>query len=78
MKFVIIGIGQFGRALALYLTQSGFEVTIIDERESVITELKDSVAYAIVGDATDPRLLKQLDLGEDTCSSLRRSRKSAE
>ena len=67
MKFVIIGIGQFGRALALYLTQSGFEVTIIDGRESVITELKDSVAYAIVGDATDPRLLKQLDLGEDTC-----------
>ena len=28
MKFVIIGIGQFGRALALYLAQSGFEVTM--------------------------------------------------
>ena len=34
MKFVIIGIGQFGRALALYLTQSGFEVTIIAVGES--------------------------------------------
>ena len=67
MKFVIIGIGQFGRALALNLTQNGFEVTIIDERESVVTELKDSVACAIVGDATDVRLLKQLDLGDDTC-----------
>ena len=67
MKFVIIGIGQFGRALALYLAQSGFEVTIIDERESVISELKDSVAYSIVGDASDLRLLRQLDLGDDTC-----------
>lgn len=67
MKFVIIGMGQFGRALANYLTQSGFEVTIIDQNESVITEMKDKVVSAIVGDATDVRLLRQLDLGEDTC-----------
>lgn len=67
MKFIIIGMGQFGRALANYLTQSGFEVTAIDQNESVITELKDKVVAAIAGDATDMRLLRQLDLGEDTC-----------
>lgn len=67
MKFVIIGIGQFGRALALHLADLGFEVTILDERESIITELKDSVTYALVGDATDIRVLRQLELvGEDT------------
>lgn len=66
MKFVIIGMGQFGRALALYLTQNGFEVTIVDEKEAVIAELKDSVVAAIVGDATDVRLLKKLDLDDDT------------
>lgn len=67
MKFVIIGIGQFGRALALQLSDLGFEVTILDERESIITELKDNVAYALVGDATDIRVLRQLELlGEDT------------
>lgn len=67
MKFVIIGMGQFGRALALYLTDSGYEVTILDIRESVIEELKDSVAYAIIGDATDMRVLRQLDMtDEDT------------
>lgn len=67
MKFVIIGIGQFGRALALHLSDLGFEVTILDERESIITELKDRVAYALVGDATDIRVLRQLDMaGEDT------------
>ncbi len=67
MKFVIIGAGQFGRALALYLTQSGYEVTIIDAKESVIAEIKDSVTYAVIGDATDMRVLRQLDLvGDDT------------
>lgn len=67
MKFVIIGIGQFGRALALQLSDLGYEVTILDEKESIIMELKDSVAYALVGDATDIRVLRQLELvGEDT------------
>ncbi len=67
MKFVIIGIGQFGRALATHLSEKGYEVTILDEKESVIDELKDSVTYALIGDATDMRVLRQLDLeGEDT------------
>lgn len=67
MKFVIIGIGQFGRALALQLSDLGYEVTILDEKEAIITELKDSVSYALVGDATDIRVLRQLELvGEDT------------
>ncbi len=67
MKFVIIGVGQFGRALALCLTDKGYEVTILDERESVIDDLKDSVTYALIGDATDMRVLRQLELeGDDT------------
>lgn len=67
MKFVIIGMGQFGRALALYLTGKGYEVTVLDEKESAIHDIADSVDYALVGDATDMRVLRQLDLtGEDT------------
>lgn len=66
MKFVIIGMGQFGRALALYLTDSGFEVTILDEKESVVKELENRVADALTGDATDSRVLNNLDLvGDD-------------
>lgn len=67
MKFIIIGLGQFGRALAIYLTSNGFEVTVIDEKESLISEIKDLVDAAIVGDASDIRLLRKLDLGDDTC-----------
>ncbi|MBT9449027.1 potassium channel family protein [Akkermansia glycaniphila] len=65
MKYVIIGAGQFGRALALKLADTGNEVTVLDEKEAVVTELKDRVAYALVGDATDPRTLRQLDLTGD-------------
>ena len=58
MKFVIIGIGQFGRALALYLTESVYEVTVLDVNEREVDTIKDSVAYAKVGDATDPQVLR--------------------
>lgn len=67
MKFVIIGLGQFGKALALYLSESGFEVTVLDQKESVVEEIKNQVADAHIGDATDMRVLRRLDLiGEET------------
>ena len=67
MKFVIIGLGQFGKALALYLSDSGYEVTVLDQKESVVEEIKNHVADAHIGDATDMRVLRRLDLiGEET------------
>lgn len=65
MKFIIIGMGQFGRALALNLVRGRHEVTILDNQEEKISELKDYVTYALIGDATDPRTLKLLDLSGD-------------
>lgn len=67
MKFVIIGLGQFGKALALYLTDNGYEVTVLERQESAVDEIKNYVADARVGDATDIRVLRRLDLvGDDT------------
>ncbi|MBR7109584.1 MAG: TrkA family potassium uptake protein [Akkermansia sp.] len=67
MKFVIIGLGQFGKALALYLTDNGYEVTVLERQESAVDEIKNYVADARVGDATDIRVLQRLDLvGDDT------------
>ena len=65
-KFVIIGIGQFARALALHLHDEGYEVTAIDERESVINGIKDKVTQPMIGDATNDSLLDKVDLGSDT------------
>lgn len=67
MKFVIIGLGQFGKALALYLTDNGYEVTVLERQESAVDEIKNYVVDARVGDATDIRVLQRLDLvGDDT------------
>lgn len=66
MKFIIIGMGQFGRALAIALSRRGYEITAIDNNEETIAQVKDYVTYSIVGDASNPRMLKKLDLsGED-------------
>lgn len=68
MKFVIIGIGQFGRSLAISLANLGYEVTALDIRETNITAIKDIVSNPLVGDATDMRVIRQIDLLDDeTC-----------
>ncbi len=65
-KFVIIGIGQFGKALALLLRKHGCEVTAIDKRKDAIDGIKDRVSVAKIGDATNDALLDSLDLDENT------------
>lgn len=62
MKFIIIGMGQFGRALALALSRRGYEITVIDNNEETIAQVKDYVTYSLVADASNPRTLKMLDL----------------
>lgn len=65
MKFLVIGLGQFGKALALNLAKDGHEVTAIDSSEEYVTDIKDQVSLALIADAKDPRALRQLDLGSD-------------
>ena len=65
MKFIIIGMGQFGRALALALSRRGYEITAIDNNEETIAQIKDYVTYSLVADASNPRTLKMLDLSGD-------------
>lgn len=67
-KFVIIGIGHFGSILAKNLMKNGYEVIVLDESPSVIAAIKDEVSFALIGDATDIRVLDQLGLLEkDVC-----------
>lgn len=64
-RFVIIGMGHFGRRLSLNLMRNGYDVTVLDESPSVIAEIKDEVSVALIGDATDTRVLDQLGLLDD-------------
>lgn len=62
MKYIIVGIGNFGGYLAKRLTNLGHEVIGIDTSESKIEMIKNSITHSIVMDATDQAAVKNLPL----------------
>lgn len=64
MKYIIVGIGNFGGYLAKRLTNLGHEVIGVDSNESKIESIKDSITHSIVMDATDQAAVKNLPLKE--------------
>ncbi|MFH0893227.1 MAG: TrkA family potassium uptake protein [Bacteroidota bacterium] len=56
-KYAVIGIGQFGSAIAKALSEKGGEVMAIDTNSEIIDSIADDVAYAVVLDATDQKAL---------------------
>jgi trk system potassium uptake protein TrkA len=61
-QFVVIGIGNFGKYLAISLYKKGHEVLVIDKVPHLVNELKDQVSQAIVADATDRKTMESLGL----------------
>ncbi|MFS8507407.1 MAG: NAD-binding protein [Candidatus Babeliales bacterium] len=47
MKACVIGLGRFGYSVATTLSEKGIEVLAIDENESIIASIRDSVTQAI-------------------------------
>jgi trk system potassium uptake protein TrkA len=65
MKFIIIGLGNFGSSLAQKLTVSGHEVIGVDSKMSKVETLKEKITHTICLDSTDMQAVKHLPL-EDT------------
>lgn len=63
-KFAVIGIGQFGRAIAKVLSSRGAEVLAIDSDLDIINDFSDEVAYAVALDATDKKALLSQSIEE--------------
>jgi len=63
-RFLIIGLGRFGRRLAQALTEGGQEVIAVDVDDNLVERMRDEVALAIRLDATDAEPLQSQDLGE--------------
>lgn len=61
-QFAIIGMGRFGRAMALELTRMGHEVLAIDSNESYLEQIKNNVTHAIQADVTDEADIENLGL----------------
>lgn len=57
---LVIGLGQFGLALAQSLEREGVEVIAVDRREANVNAAADHVTEALVADAMDEALLSRL------------------
>lgn len=62
MKFIIIGLGNFGAAMARKLTQTGHEVVGVDINKVIVESIKDDITYAIALDCRQEQALKNLPL----------------
>jgi len=61
-RFIVIGLGRFGKRLAQALTEAGHEVVAVDTDEDLVESVRDEVALAVRLDATDPEALKSQGL----------------
>jgi trk system potassium uptake protein TrkA len=57
-KFAVIGLGRFGRKLAIALKMSEAEVISIDQNREIIDQVRDEVAHAVRLDSTDEDALR--------------------
>ena len=62
MKYLIIGLGNYGAVLAEELTSLGHEVVGVDSEETHVDRLKDKMATSFVLDVTDELALSVLPL----------------
>lgn len=60
-RYLVIGLGRFGTALAHALAEAGAEVIAVDSDMANVEAVKSRVAYAIQLDATDPEALRSVD-----------------
>ena len=57
-RFAVIGLGRFGKKLAIALAMSGAEVIAIDKNRDEIESITDQVSHAVRLDSTDDEALK--------------------
>ncbi len=61
-KIFVVGLGILGETVARTLASHGVEVIAMDCGPQNVERIKDVVAFAVEGDATDPILLDQLGI----------------
>ena len=67
-NILLIGLGRFGRHIALQLNKLGHEVMAVDSNEETVNEILPIVTNAQIGDSTNTEFLKSLGIGNfDVC-----------
>ena len=62
MKFIVLGLGNFGKALAIRLTELGHEVIGADQSMQKVEALKDKITHTIQMDVTNKEAVSTLPL----------------
>jgi len=62
MKYIVIGLGNYGTALSAKLTALGHEVIAVDSKQSKVESAKEVITHTICLDSTDVQALKTLPL----------------
>jgi trk system potassium uptake protein TrkA len=80
MKYVIFGLGSFGKSLATRLTELGHETIGVDSNMQKVEQLKERITHTVCMDCTDKNAVSSLPLkdadsvivaiGEDEGASL--------
>lgn len=63
-QFAVIGLGNFGRYLAIRLFELGHDVLVIDKDPKKVQDIKEQVTQAVVADATEREALEALGIRE--------------
>jgi trk system potassium uptake protein TrkA len=63
-RFVVIGLGRFGGALARRLAGHGHRVTGIDVSDEAVKKLENVLTEALVADGADEEVLKAANIGD--------------
>ena len=66
-KFAVIGLGQFGIAIAKTLSNRDSEVIAIDKNIEKVEEIKDFVSYTVCVDATNKEALMGQNIQDMDC-----------
>lgn len=67
-SILLIGMGRFGKHIAIKLNQLGHEVMAVDNNEERINDVVDVVTSAQIGDSTNEAFLKSLGVDNyDVC-----------
>ena len=63
-RFVVLGLGSFGTALAKRLSQNGCRVTGVDANRERVEDLKQILYEAVIADVTERTALQELSLDQ--------------
>lgn len=64
LPIAVIGLGRFGTALSLALTDSGYEVLAVDSSAEVVQRLSGRLSQVVCADATDIDALRDVGVAD--------------